>query len=40
MFLGFGYPSNTAILIGALLITVIGVLLISAGYSLRRKKSL
>ncbi|VVB61472.1 Uncharacterised protein [uncultured archaeon] len=38
MFFGFGYPTNTAIIIGALLSFVIGLLLIIAGYSIRRAK--
>jgi hypothetical protein len=38
MFFGLGYPTNTAIIIGALLVTVIGLLLTVAGYSIRRAK--
>jgi hypothetical protein len=38
MLFGFGYPANTAIIIGALLAFVIGLLLIIAGYSIHRAK--
>jgi len=38
MLFGFGYPTNTALIIGALLVTVIGLLLIIAGYSIYRAK--
>jgi hypothetical protein len=36
MLFGFRYPTNTAIIIGALLVTVIGLLLIIAGCSIYR----
>ena len=38
MLFGFGFPTNTAAIIGALLLFVIGVLLIIGGYSIYRAK--
>jgi hypothetical protein len=38
MFFGFGFPTNTADIIAALLVTVIGLLLIIGGYSIHRAK--
>jgi len=38
MLLGFGFPTNTADIIAALLVTVIGLLLIIGGYSIHRAK--
>jgi len=38
MLFNLGYPTNTAIIIGALLVTVIGLLLILGGYSIYRTK--
>lgn len=35
---GFGFPTNTAIIIGALLVTVIGLLLNIGGYTIYRTK--
>jgi hypothetical protein len=36
--LGYIYPINTAIIIGALLVTVIGLLLVIGGYNIYRTK--
>jgi len=38
MLFGFGFPINTANIIAALLLTVIGLLLIIAGYNIYRTK--
>ena len=38
MLFGFGYPINTASVIGSLLVMVIGLLLIIAGYSIYSAK--
>ena len=38
MLFGFGYPTYTAIVIGVLLVFVIGLLLIIAGYSIYETK--
>jgi hypothetical protein len=38
MVFGFGFPTNTANIIAALLVTVIGLLLIIGGYSIHRAK--
>ena len=38
MVLGNGYPTNTAIIIGAVLAMVIGLLLIISGYTIYRVK--
>jgi len=38
MVFGFGYPTNTAIIIGALLVTVIGLVLIIGGYIIYKYK--
>ena len=38
MLFGFGFPMNTANIIAALLVTVIGLLLIIGGYSIYRTK--
>jgi len=38
MFLGFGFPTHTAGIIGALLVTVIGLLLVIGGYNIYRTK--
>ena len=38
MLFGFGFPTNTASIIGALLAFVIGLLLIISGYSIHRAK--
>jgi len=38
MLFGFGFPTNTAGIIGALLIIVIGLLLIIGGYNIYRAK--
>jgi len=38
MFFGFGFPTNTADVIAALLVTIIGLLLIIGGYNIYRAK--
>jgi hypothetical protein len=38
MLFGLGYPMNTALILGALLVTIIGLLFILGGYSLHRSK--
>jgi hypothetical protein len=40
MLLGFGFPTHSAGIIGALLVTVIGLLLIIGGYSTYRTKNI